>query len=327
MKIDKIAVCMYGQYRSGLVLSSVISDYFKISDKQVDFFCSVKLYDKFYNTSEQREVELYTYDDDRTEKIITDIKEKYKPKMLNTITAENDLADNLSMNDTHFGLRHGMIDAINLKQLYEIEHNFQYDLVIFFRYDTILWPNNYFNNFIKLLEEDRDLLGQQITDSIYCDYHNMAFVDYTHVTNLKYSPQINDMVFAMTSEATDLLFSQLLVYQSARHDHNTETNTTRNVEALSGTFLGHKLWDSAFRKLSIRAIQLPYIVDEKKGIYCWRPNNNFPNAVKIIISPVRESYYEDKNIDVSEKFEMFKSAQAAQIYFHEHMKTPLKFDL
>ena len=160
-----------------------------------------------------------------------------------------------------------------------------------------------------------------------CDYHNMAFVDYGHLTNLKYSPQINDLILIMSSEASDLMFSQLLLYQSARHDHNTETNTALNIEALSGTFLGHKLWDSAFRKMSIRAIQLPYIIDEKKGIYCWKNLNNFPNIIKPIISPIRESYYEDKNIDVNERFDTFKSAYAVQKYFHDHMKTPVILDI
>jgi hypothetical protein len=253
MKIDKIAVCMYGQYRSGLHLSDTIKDYFNFKGKDVDFFCSVKTYELFYNSSTETDKEL---NDRETKTIMSDIEKNYKPKLLNVI---NSGSDGSNTHSGHTGMYSAMIDSLLLKQKYEMEQLKYYDLVIMFRYDIIIHPSNYFHKLIDIIETDYD----SIIDKTKINHGNFVLVNMSKTHAPDALPIIDDMCFVLTSEAADLLCTQLLMCQCEKYNFNHKFNTLFNVRIKFLNRSGHKKWHSMFDSISLPYIKFPYIWKDK----------------------------------------------------------------
>jgi hypothetical protein len=301
---------MYGQYRSGLHLSETIKDYFNFNGKNVDFFCSVKTYELFYNSVTEADKGL---DETETKNIISDIEQKYKPQALNIINSDSDITNTQS---GHTGMYSAMIDSLLLKQKYEMEQLKYYDLVIMFRYDVIIHPADYFHKLINLLETDYD----SIIDNTQINHGNFVLVNMSKTHAPDVLPIIDDMCFVLTSESSDLLCSQLIMCQSEKYGFNNRFNTLFNVRVKFLNRSGHKKWHSMFDSISLPYIKFPYIWKDKllpdfinyqvnisnsvKNVIIKYLNKNHELLVadKLIITPVRAS-----NVMPEENYKSFET--------------------
>jgi hypothetical protein len=89
-------------------------------------------------------------------------------------TKYNDEISNLCIHNTDFG---GISQAltikksIELKEEYQKEHNINYDFVIIYRYDVLLWKNILLSNYINL------------TDNLYVNGHSDSNGDFHFIMN------------------------------------------------------------------------------------------------------------------------------------------------
>jgi hypothetical protein len=283
MKINKIAVCMFGQYRTGLELSSTIASYFNIPGKDVDFFCSVKMYNKYFFVSSESDID-YASDNSIVQDITKDILDKYKPKLYNFIFSDS---EQTNLSDSHYGLYSALVDSIHLKQEYESKHNFQYDLVIMFRYDTILQPVDYFKKLTKLLESNMDVNGNHILRKTNNYYHNFV-LGQTHGMHNDLQ-NLGDMCFVCNSESADLLYAQLILCQSDKHEFTHKSNTMYNVKVKLYNMSGHAKWPLIFKSVSLDCVEFPYILDDNLVAYDTYLNSYIPGLSQFMTVPVRNS--------------------------------------
>jgi hypothetical protein len=139
---QRIAICLYGQYRSG----DYVLPYFKTLSEQtdcvVDFFCSTKE-QNYYKFS--RSATVHNKDMDNIQYVDEEIiKKKIIASGINakTINVLSNSADEKfrEADVERNGLFYTMADSINLKTLYEAEHGFVYDIVLLTRYDALIGP-------------------------------------------------------------------------------------------------------------------------------------------------------------------------------------------
>jgi len=299
MKINKIAVCMYGQYRTGLELSSTIANYFDIPKKEVDFFCSVKVYNKYFNSTTEQIIN-HAFDNSMVEAITNDVFVKYNPKLSNFIFIDSDSTNLLSGQN---GVYSAMIDVLQLKQEYECKNKFQYDLVIMFRYDTIIQPTDYFKKLTKLLEFNVDIYGNHIVTRTKNDYQNFILVTMGLPSPIHAGPNlpnVGDMCFVCNSESADLLYSQLILLQSEKHQFNHQLNTLFNVKVKFYNGSGHFKWSKLFNSVSIHCIEFPVTFDDSSINYdptMLEYNNS--QLQRLLIVPIRNSNI-NKNDDYTD---------------------------
>ena len=192
----KIAVCLYGQIRTGDYCKPFIREFLKIENHEIDFFCSTKNYNTYLRLNDNAEIELTSED-------IDSFISYYDPKMQNVITkADEDpfKYDIITGRDTSL-FYSSFIDSIMLKQKYELLHNFMYDYVITLRYDTIYEDINYLKKFFTMLEF---YIRKNITTSTF------IFVNEFTYSGLTTSDWINDVIIIGSNEAINLICSQLI---------------------------------------------------------------------------------------------------------------------
>jgi hypothetical protein len=195
-KNKKIAVCFYGQVRTGDYCKSFISEFLKIDQTEIDIFCSTKNYDIFLRTNGNTK-----HDVDESD--IADLFNYYNPKLQNIISYDDespfvtstDVTKDTSLFFSSF------VDSIMLKQQYEIMHNFVYDYVIMLRYDTIYEDINYLKKFFIMLDF---YIQQNITSSSF------VFVNPFTYKGITTSDWINDVIIVGTNEAINLICAQLI---------------------------------------------------------------------------------------------------------------------
>lgn len=313
---------MYGQYRSGIHLSDTIKNYFNFENKSIDFFCSVKTYEKFYNSVTEPDNKS---NKEHTELIISDIKKKYNPKSLHIIDQEKDNDNTIS---GHYGMYSAIIDSLSLKQEYEIRNSTYYDLVILCRYDTIIYPSDYFVKLIEILENE----SETIIDKTHINTGNFVFVNMSKTNTPEEFPIIDDMYFVLNNEAADLMFSQLVMCQSQKYKFNNESNTLYNVRIDFLNKSGHKKWFSIFNSLSIPYIKLPHLHTDKLipqfiNYYKFKMSEKIKKniidyiqsdtkiAEKLIITPVRKS-----NVIPDEDYTSFNTVVNHLTYWIKNQK-------
>lgn len=189
MNIDRVALCFYGQWRTGsIVLPSYVSILSELQkDVELNVFFSVKPVD--HAEHEIRETIFKTLG-----------------KFSNSITI-NILVDPQSehiadKNKSHKTL-YGIIDPIIMKQHYEIRNNVYHDMVILVRPDVFMFDRYIFKNIVNLLRSTNDMNVMGVnTDSI-------LYVAYNPSLDEEFSPlsmmpdQISDHLVVYTGTAAD----------------------------------------------------------------------------------------------------------------------------
>lgn len=159
IEIKNIAICMYGQYRTGDSCLEYIKNFYATTGVNIDYFCSLKPYETTYTRMKHNNE---TQKDPMAQSILNDETVKYQTKQIKkclnpkefkiySIEHENQLK-NIEGSIMHSKVLAGWVDSIMLKQKHEAEHNITYDLVIMQRYDTIIWPSVAFSNIYHKLQ-------------------------------------------------------------------------------------------------------------------------------------------------------------------------------
>lgn len=159
INIKNIAICMYGQYRTGDACLEYIKEFYNIEGVNVDYFCSLKPYETTYTRHKHNKIlkkELLDQDvlsEDAVKHQTSQILKHFNPKEFKIYTCEYeqqllDIKDSIM----HSKVLAGWTDAVMLKQKYEAEHDITYDMVIMQRYDVIVWPSVAFKNILNKLQ-------------------------------------------------------------------------------------------------------------------------------------------------------------------------------
>jgi hypothetical protein len=195
-KNKKIAVCFYGQIRTGDYCKPFISEFLKIDHADIDIFCSAKNYDIFLRIAGSLKTDVAESDIDK-------LFNYYNPKLQNIISADDESPFKTGTDITKdTGLFFSsFVDSIMLKRQYESIHNFVYDYVIMLRYDTIYEDINYLKKFFMMLDF---YIQQHINSSSF------VFVNPFTYKGITTSDWINDLVIVGTNEAINLICSQLI---------------------------------------------------------------------------------------------------------------------
>lgn len=140
----KIALCLYGQWRASEKNLNNLAEWFrrgKLKQHHPDVFASIKNFNSFDNTPvsvDEREqfTKNHTLEKPWTEKQIRAKINKYFE--VHGLRIRDEEFDKETMNGVdHCGIVYNtMVDSLQLKQLYELENNIVYDLVILTRGDV-----------------------------------------------------------------------------------------------------------------------------------------------------------------------------------------------
>ena len=154
MRISNLAVCFYGQYRSGDVcvphLKSIIDN---IQVDNIDIFCSVKNSMSFHASQRLLNLGIKTLDKNDVEHITQFLTAQLSPVCINFITESQQLInkDNTHREFNYHGVLSpaGVIDTLLLKQRHEAVTGNFYDAVIMLRYDVMYRPLDYIPKLIN----------------------------------------------------------------------------------------------------------------------------------------------------------------------------------
>ena len=186
----KIAVCMSGQLRQWEIAKENQKWFWETSGVKIDYFIHT------WDYSGDREGVSQPYiTRDVSQDEFNKVVEWYKPKKY---IFDNKKQDFFYANDHWSSLFYSLAQSIMLKREYEIENDFEYDLVIKTRPDVVFDPRYHFS--WELLE------------------HNVLFATQGGIMEHEFHMyNINDMIFYGTSYTMDLV-SQMYFYRQKMLD-------------------------------------------------------------------------------------------------------------
>ena len=252
MKISNLAVCFYGQYRTGDICVPHIKHMLDmIEDVNVDIFCSVK------NTVSYHTADGSVNDQDIKNVYLVDDKEHIKNSLISTF---NPIKLNFVMDDPKFIQTQshvrpdffvftGIIDTLLLKQQHEAETGIYYDAVLLLRYDIMARPIDYIKKLVDALKVQDDIhIWPNDPDSMMAGIVNDAFLmQVTHPYSLFPYP-IADLFVAFTGCGADRICYELISfvdsvtglyssnkskYFSYRHMYDCHTMLTHTASKIS----------------------------------------------------------------------------------------------
>lgn len=231
----RIAICLYGQYRSG----DYVLPYFKTLSEQtdcvVDFFCSTKK-QNYYKFS--RSAKVHNKDMDNIQYVDEElIKNKIIASGINvkTINVLSNTADEKfrEAEVERNGLFYTMADSINLKTLYEAEHGFVYDIVLLTRYDALIGP-------IDMLEYLRIWYNNATTDTFEKDFNYSLMNNWLIACPMNIDQQVlnpstglQDILTIGSSVSMDMISTELSIVMQSN------LNPKANKPMLAELFCGH----------------------------------------------------------------------------------------
>lgn len=158
IEIKNVAVCMYGQYRTGDSCLEYIKKFYEAEGCNVDFFCSLKPYEtsytrhKYNSMLDKRMEDKDVKDVDTIKHQVSQITNILAPTKfkLYTLEYENQLK-NINGSLVQSKVLSAWVDSIFLKNAHEADTGINYDLVVMQRYDAIVWPSFAFRSIVDRL--------------------------------------------------------------------------------------------------------------------------------------------------------------------------------
>ena len=189
----KIAVCMSGQLRQWEIAKENQKWFWETSGVEIDYF----IHPWDYSGDREGVSQPYVMRDVSQEEF-NEVVDWYKPKKY---MLDNKKQDFFYANDHWSSLFYSLAQSIKLKREYEIENNFEYDLVIKTRPDVVFDPQYFFS--WEPLE------------------HNVLFTTQGGIMEHEfYMYNANDMVFYGTSYTMDLMMSMYFYRQKVLDERN-----------------------------------------------------------------------------------------------------------
>jgi hypothetical protein len=218
MKITNLAVCFYGQWRSGEVcipfLKSIID---RLPVDKVDVFCSIKDSLSFHASERLREQGATFIDDHSRHDITQFLNEHLNPVSINFISDPPDIIMvecNPARTEWNY---HGtltptsFIDSLLQKQQHEARTEIFYDAVIMLRYDVLYRPIDYIPKLIEEIMASDDLaVWPNDPDSIISPASNHAFRGNDHGRYTMFPDMINDLFILFTGAAADRICYEMI---------------------------------------------------------------------------------------------------------------------
>lgn len=127
--VKRIAVCLYGCYRTGDYVLPWLKRSLTSTTVQVDYFCSTRNFDE-YRISRVDTKKIHHTNEELIEKM----------SILNPISIDILDYDEIAKFDLAHAVEKSMADSIMLKQLHEANTGIEYDIVLLARYDTLPEP-------------------------------------------------------------------------------------------------------------------------------------------------------------------------------------------
>ena len=298
--IKNIAICMYGQYRSGDACLEYIKKFYNVPGVNVDYFCSLKPYETTYTRHKYNKdlnkdlLEQDILPEDAVKYQTEQITKHYNPKKFKIYTTEyeNQLAD-LEGSLMHSKVLACWVDSIMLKQIHEAENDMTYDLVIMQRYDTIIWPSVAFSNFFNRLQElqptHRSTLATADKNLIF--YQPIEFLRKYNGTFMY--PNGQDLWVIGVGTALDIFVYDALEHIPSKHTSNYSSREYHTGYPHIDT---HEMLGSIIRKMHIPESMFPRLA--KSGQVCLPLENQQSGIRYKDMAPIviRDVYWEDGNI-------------------------------
>jgi|TARA_R110002074_G_scaffold232748_4_gene404381 hypothetical protein len=295
INIKNIAICLYGQYRTGDACLEYIRNFYESEGYNVDFFCSLKPYTTaytrpIYNKNKNREI--FQKDISSTNELkhqLSQIKKYLSPKLINVYSKEYE--DELMDIDRYLiesKVLAGWVDVIMLKQQYEVENDITYDLVVMQRYDTVIYPKSAFRAIVNSLD------GISVTENQNYRIANKNFLLMDPINCIRdesnsFYPNGQDMWVLGVGTALDSMAYEFLNYIPSKfHSMHTKTEFY-NGFPFTDT---HEAIATAADKINIPRFALP-------GVYprdiCYPPLVKKPKGPYKVINPlpIRDAYFKD----------------------------------
>jgi hypothetical protein len=267
MKITNLAICFYGQYRTGDICVPHLKDVLtQIKNVNVDIFCSVKDTVSYHTAdgsiSEIDINSVYSVDASEIEKTVNTLKKLLSPKRINVLVDDIERMNSDVRKD--FYVFTGIIDSILLKQQYEAENEMFYDAVILMRYDIMIRPIDYIQKFIYQMQKEDDLkIWPNDPDSIIAGIINDAFLmNVTHPYSILPNP-IADLFIAFTGSGADRLCYELVNLVDTVV--GVYTNENHKYSKYKHMYDCHSMLTHLANRISLHHIDAPHITKYPKN--------------------------------------------------------------
>lgn len=309
IQIKNIAVCMYGQYRTGDACIEYLKKFYDIEGVNVDFFCSLKEYETTY-TRESYNMKTYGEEYSREQSPLSSdavayqtqqIHKHYNPKKFKIYSTEYEEGlKGIEQSIMQSKVLAGWADVIMLKQKYEADNNMSYDLVIMQRYDVVVWPTHAFRTIISSLTDNA--VDERITFST--SDKNLILMQPIEIvrryTNTLMYPNGQDLYVMGVGNALDVLVYDALEHIPSKHSNNHSIHKLNTGYPQVDT---HEMIASIPSKMNITTSLFPYVAKYTPGIYHLPLGlrNTDHQYSAIAPFPVRAAYWPNNIIPELEK--------------------------
>ena len=242
----RIAVCLYGCYRTGDYVLPWLKKSLTSTTVQVDYFCSTRNFDEYRTVAGVKE-KLHRTDEELIEKL----------SILNPISIDILDYDDVAKFDRARATEKSMADSIMLKQLHEANTGIEYDIVLLARYDTLPEPMPNLAN--RLSKIANTMTYKQHYADLITNCRKSWICTYKQRHGLSHSPwasSMHDYFMYGSSIAMDLIALEFLKLAGS-----PEHSAARNQKRKSGTGLRHihMTLATVIRQMDIEILGMPFI--------------------------------------------------------------------
>lgn len=301
--IKRIAVCCYGQYRTGDYCLPIIKKFYEKTAIEVDFFCSLKAYTTYNNHRKWREKNNIT---DNNHMVFADtdyqtsqLKNHLHPRAIKIITIEEE-----ENNKPHNPIEQGWISSIILKQQYEAEQNIVYDLVFMQRYDTLPWPFNLAELLVKGLSKiplsDMNSIHTTDSDFIFADTINNK-IQWPDNGVSSYFNVLQDTLIVGSSRALDVISYEFLNNVPNKNDNKNKKYL--GWQTINYAYNIHHSLPAAIKANNISIYRFPLLSDSE--IYFNERNSKGKRwPIAVVVREIEQMIeYDINTLDDNTKYE------------------------
>jgi hypothetical protein len=268
MRINNLAVCFYGQWRTGDVCVPYIKSMIdQIEDlENVDYFCSIKNCTSFHAGFRLKERGHHAFSENEIDSIKKKLQDILSPKYINVIYDDPNLDFNVPSNDGNFNLHGalspiGVIDSIILKQNYEATTGINYDAVLLLRYDVLYKPRYYISKLIDKIRNSNDVeVWPNDPDSLIAPAQNHALIDNSDGHFTTFPRVINDLFMLCTGTAADRYCYESIEYMDSVTSIYGNTNMPI-YEGYIDLMTYHNFFERIGGKIAVNMIRAPGVSD------------------------------------------------------------------